>query len=77
MPLSPIVFKLMKIFLDYDLTLAEINPLAKLEDGRFIVLDDQNRIAQIAHTFQGFNKSRVIARVETDGWLIEYIQDTH
>ena len=37
--LAPIVFNLMKIFLEYDLTLAEINPLAKLEDGRFIVLD--------------------------------------
>jgi succinyl-CoA synthetase beta subunit/citryl-CoA synthetase large subunit len=37
--LTPIVFELMKIFLDYDLTLAEINPLARLEDGRFIVLD--------------------------------------
>ncbi len=37
--LTPIVFELMKLFLDYDLTLAEINPLARLEDGRFIVLD--------------------------------------
>ncbi len=37
--LTPIVFELMKIFLKYDLTLAEINPLAKLDDGRFIVLD--------------------------------------
>ncbi len=37
--LAPIVFSLMQIFLKYDLTLAEINPLAKLEDGRFIVLD--------------------------------------
>ncbi|MFO0688981.1 MAG: ATP-grasp domain-containing protein [Myxococcota bacterium] len=37
--LAPIVFELMKIFLAYDLTLAEINPLAKLEDGRFVVLD--------------------------------------
>jgi len=27
------------MFLEYDLTLAEINPLAKLEDGRFMVLD--------------------------------------
>jgi succinyl-CoA synthetase beta subunit/citryl-CoA synthetase large subunit len=33
------VFELIQLFLDYDLTLAEINPLAKLEDGRFIVLD--------------------------------------
>jgi len=37
--LTPIVFELMKTFLEYDLTLAEINPLARLEDGRFIVLD--------------------------------------
>jgi len=37
--LVPIVFRLMQVFLDTDLTLAEINPLAKLEDGRFLVLD--------------------------------------
>ena len=37
--LTPIIFELMQIFLRYDLTLAEINPLAKLEDGRFMVLD--------------------------------------
>ncbi len=37
--LTPIVFELMQLFLDCDLTLAEINPLARLEDGRFIVLD--------------------------------------
>lgn len=37
--LTPIVFELAKMFLAYDLTLAEINPLAKLEDGRFVVLD--------------------------------------
>jgi succinyl-CoA synthetase beta subunit len=37
--LAPIVFELMQLFLDFDLTLAEINPLARLEDGRFVVLD--------------------------------------
>ena len=37
--LTPIVFELMKIFLEYDLTLAEINPLGRLADGRFVVLD--------------------------------------
>jgi succinyl-CoA synthetase beta subunit/citryl-CoA synthetase large subunit len=37
--LTPIVHRLMQVFLDYDLTLAEINPLARLEDGRFMVLD--------------------------------------
>jgi succinyl-CoA synthetase beta subunit/citryl-CoA synthetase large subunit len=37
--LVPLVEKLMDLFLRYDLTLAEINPLGKTEDGRFLVLD--------------------------------------
>jgi succinyl-CoA synthetase beta subunit/citryl-CoA synthetase large subunit len=37
--LTPIVAALVDVFLRYDLTLAEINPLARLEDGRFVVLD--------------------------------------
>lgn len=37
--LTPIVLELARMFLQYDLTLAEINPLARLEDGRFVVLD--------------------------------------
>ncbi len=37
--LTPIVANLIDLFLQYDLTLAEINPLVRLEDGRFVVLD--------------------------------------
>jgi succinyl-CoA synthetase beta subunit/citryl-CoA synthetase large subunit len=37
--LIPIVYRLMQLFLDFDLTLAEINPLAKLTSGKMIVLD--------------------------------------
>ncbi len=37
--LTPIVAGLVELFLDTDLTLAEINPLARLDDGRFLVLD--------------------------------------
>ena len=37
--LTPVIFELMQIFLRYDLTLAEINPIGKLADGRFVVLD--------------------------------------
>jgi succinyl-CoA synthetase beta subunit len=37
--LTPIVASLVEVFLRYDLTLAEINPLGKLTDGRFLVLD--------------------------------------
>jgi succinyl-CoA synthetase beta subunit/citryl-CoA synthetase large subunit len=37
--LTPIVHELIEIFLRYDLTLAEINPLVRLEEGRFVILD--------------------------------------
>jgi len=35
----PIVSTLVEVFLRYDLTLAEINPLGKTADGKFLVLD--------------------------------------
>ncbi len=37
--LIPIVSTLVEVFVRYDLTLAEINPLGKTQDGRFLVLD--------------------------------------
>src|SRR6266576_4485006 len=37
--LVPIVTRLAKLFVDYDMTLAEINPLGKLGDGSFVALD--------------------------------------
>jgi succinyl-CoA synthetase beta subunit len=37
--LTPILSRLAELFVKYDMTLAEINPLAKLEDGTFIAVD--------------------------------------
>ncbi|PZR68119.1 MAG: hypothetical protein DLM63_05085 [Solirubrobacterales bacterium] len=37
--LVPIVTRLAKLFLRFDMTLAEINPLAQLEDGSFVAVD--------------------------------------
>jgi succinyl-CoA synthetase beta subunit len=37
--LTPILSKLAKLFVKYDMTLAEINPLAQLEDGTFVAVD--------------------------------------
>jgi succinyl-CoA synthetase beta subunit len=37
--LVPIVTRLAKLFVEYDMTLAEINPLGKLRDGSFVALD--------------------------------------
>jgi succinyl-CoA synthetase beta subunit/citryl-CoA synthetase large subunit len=37
--LTPVLARLAQLFLDRDMTLAEINPLAELEDGSFVALD--------------------------------------
>src|SRR5439155_25169839 len=37
--LTPILAALARLFLEYDMTLAEINPLAQLEDGTFVAVD--------------------------------------
>ena len=37
--LTPIMARLARLFLRYDMTLAEINPLGETEDGKFIALD--------------------------------------
>jgi succinyl-CoA synthetase beta subunit/citryl-CoA synthetase large subunit len=37
--LTPILSRLAQLFLKYDMTLAEINPLAQLEDGTFVAVD--------------------------------------
>jgi succinyl-CoA synthetase beta subunit/citryl-CoA synthetase large subunit len=37
--LTPILSKLAALFVKYDMTLAEINPLAQLEDGTFVAVD--------------------------------------
>jgi succinyl-CoA synthetase beta subunit/citryl-CoA synthetase large subunit len=37
--LTPILQRLAQLFVDYDMTLAEVNPLAELEDGTFVAVD--------------------------------------
>src|SRR6201991_2316671 len=37
--LTPVLQRLAQLFSDYDMTLAEINPLAELEDGTFVAVD--------------------------------------
>jgi succinyl-CoA synthetase beta subunit len=37
--LAPILARLARVFVDYDMTLAEINPLGRLSDGSFVALD--------------------------------------
>ena len=47
------------------------------EDGLAVVLDHQHGIAQVAQTLQGVQQAGIIARVQTDGWLVQHIQHAH
>src|SRR3954454_5043703 len=44
--LTPILARLARLFAAYDMTLAEINPLAELADGSFVALDPPHRPAR-------------------------------
>src|SRR5437763_9863513 len=37
--ITPVLARLARLFLEYDMTLAEINPMGELEDGSFVALD--------------------------------------
>ena len=50
--LTPILKRLAQLFVEYDMTLAEINPLAEMEDGSFVALDahmDMENEARVRH----------------------------
>src|SRR5918996_5232165 len=50
--LTPILARLARLFCERDMTLAEINPLARLEDGSFVALDAHMEMENEAHPRQ-------------------------
>jgi succinyl-CoA synthetase beta subunit len=51
--LTPILSRLASLFVEYGMTLAEINPLAKLEDGTFLAVDAHMDMETEARPRQG------------------------
>src|SRR5260370_37991911 len=43
----------------------------------FIVLDHQQRITKVTQTQQGLNQACVIALVQSNAWLIQYVEHAH
>src|SRR5690606_10586235 len=44
------------------------------EDGVLVVLDDDDRVAEVTQTLQGFEQACIVALVQADGWLVEHIE---
>ncbi len=53
---------------------AEIENVIGGEDGVGIVLDDQERVAEIAQAFQDVDEAMRVARMQADGRLIENVE---
>src|SRR5262245_1950821 len=49
----------------------KVNDVVRLADGLFIVLHHYNAIALVLQTVQGAQQLRIVARVQTNGGLVE------
>ena len=53
---------------------AEIEHIVGVADGVFVVLDDQDGVAQVAQPFQRLDEALVVALVQADGGLVENVE---
>src|SRR5580658_3999726 len=53
---------------------AEVDHIICTTDGFFVMLDNQNGVAEVAQGFQGAEQAAIVACVQADGWFVEHIQ---
>ena len=53
---------------------AEIHDVIGAANRFFVVLDDENRVAEIAQRFERVEQAAIVARVQTDGRLVEHVE---
>ena len=58
-------------------TRAHINNVVGMANGVFVMLHDDNRVAQIAQAFKRGDKALVVALMQTDGRLVQDVQHAH
>ncbi len=54
---------------------AEVEHVVGVADGVFVVLDDENGVAEVAQPFEGLDEAVVVALVQADGGLVEDVED--
>ena len=52
---------------------AHVDHMVRSEDGLFVMLDHDDRVAQVTQSFKRFEQSCVVALVQADGRLVEHI----
>ena len=53
---------------------AEVEDVVGVADGVFVVLDDEDGVAEVAEVFEGLDEALVVALVEADGGLVEDVE---
>ncbi len=54
---------------------AEVEDVVGFADGVFVVLDDEDGVAEVAEVFEGGDEALVVALVEADGGFVEDVED--
>ncbi len=54
---------------------AKVEHVVGVANSVFVVLHNQNGVAQVAQPHERFNQPVVVALMQTDGWLIEHIEN--
>jgi hypothetical protein len=55
---------------------AEVEDVVGVADGVFVVLDDENGVAEVTEVFECVDEALVIALVEADGGFVEDVEDS-
>ncbi len=53
---------------------AEVENVVGVADGVFVVLDDEDGVAEIAQAHESFDEAGVVALVQADGGLVEHVE---
>ena len=54
---------------------AEVHDEIGAADGVFIVLDDEDGVAEIAQMLERAEQARIVAGMQTDGWFVENVEN--
>ena len=55
---------------------AEVEHVVGVADGVFVVLDDEDGVAQVAQPHERFDQAVVVALVQADGGLVEHVENS-
>ena len=54
---------------------AEVEDVVGVADGVFVVLDDEDGVAEVAQVFERGDEALIVALVQADGGLVEHVED--